>query len=169
MSTQLGYESMREVIYTGGDIAAHLNSIFGDMAKHPTRGNADLIGGAVSCILDCFLALREAGLATGGAKRDRAFLSRPPALLCLDLNRALSNPDGTEAAQKVSLLVETVNTHRRRLQWTKTKREDTAQAVVQKIEIVGMPARETISAVTRNTDGEIVATTTVERDVAGRV
>jgi len=40
-----------------------------------------------------------------------------------------------------------------------------SESAPMKVEIVGLPTRETVSAITRNPDGDIVATSQIERDV----
>lgn len=170
MSLQLGQDSMRECVATGGDIAAHLNTLFIERHQHPTQTIADVLGGAVTCLKDCFIAIRNAGLVkpTNNAELD-AFLNLPPAMLTVELFRNINATEDTETTgHRISAMTVYVSAYRNKLSWP-LKNEDSpvptpAAPEPLEIHILSMPERIHEVSVTRNLDGQITKSETIERD-----
>ena len=142
MSYSNGYNSMRECITSGGDIAKTLNNLFNSRAKGG-QAVADLIGGSITCVQNTYLAIRNAGLVTPtGDKELDECLQLGPHMLNAELIRNLNSTDVKLVDKHISGLITVIHNHREKLSWSVTPKNEVAPVPTPlDIRIVSMPVR----------------------------
>jgi hypothetical protein len=141
-NARLGWMRMMDAINGTEDPSILLNGLF---ASRNT--NADLISGAISCLVDCYRVSIEKGVRVQlFDKTMHAFMAGTSTNMRFELCRSLNAVDGRIAGLQVSELVSAI--HAMRLlgcRWSHTRAEPQPLPV----RVVGMPERVTITDVVR--------------------
>jgi hypothetical protein len=170
----LGRRRMIEAINNGDNLIGVLNDLVS------TRSNsvgADIYGGAISCLVSTFCAMRKAGVKFQSEDpKVREFLSTSDTQIWIDITRGINGGDSKAAWRSLSVMCDVVTQLRGTMapQWTNAAgpmaaREATAPAVpveqILKVEVVSMPARAGGTVITRDSANKITGSAYHETDV----
>lgn len=167
----LGYFRVIDAIKGGEDVA----SVLVDMANARTlsQNSADIFGGALSCVIDSFQGLKDAGLpVTLPSVKDRSlnrFLALGRRAMTVEFMRLLDQPHdvnrATELGNRLFCVSQVTGIYRKSLGWRYPSATKAEKPAPQEIRIVGMPDRTSQTVVKRDENDEIVKTVQVESDM----
>lgn len=159
---KLGADAFRECITSGGDIAAHLNSLL--KAPH-SRARSEMLSGALSELLRIYCAVRAAGYVHHyDDAAVETFMHGTPSTIAAAITLKLDPVDGVWLSKHLTHLVAVVCTHRTKITFSNAQAAPTPTPL--QVQIVGMPERVIESKVTYDKDGNIASTTQTEKDAA---
>jgi hypothetical protein len=161
----LGYQRMMDAIVKGEVLP---DVLFG-LARYQPKGDApnfDMFNGALQCLLDSWSAMVNAGV-TVTNENDKAiqnFLNGSKARMLCDLAQA-DAVDKNLLATLIHNLCWCVSNTRQSIRFVAPKPAPTTEKALA-VRLVSSPDRVTVQTVQRDSDQEIVSTTTREIDAA---
>jgi len=159
---KLGAAVFREVVTSGGDIAAHLNILIKAPASQAT---SDLMTGALAELVRIFQALRTAGYVDRYEDKEvDAFMHGTPNYMAMIMTMRLNPIDSAWLSKFLSCMVAVVNDHREKISFTTAEPKPTPEPPPLVVQIVSMPDRVVASKVAYDKDGNITSTSQIESD-----
>lgn len=159
----LGATVLREVLTSGGDIGAHLNTLFNAPRNQTT---ADMLGGAVFQLMRIYEAVRAVGHV--GRYEDKeldAFMHGTPNAMDAALLMNVNPTDANWVSKYLGEVVNVVQNCREKITFTPVEPTPTEQTPLS-VHIVSMPDRVIESKVNYDAKGNITSTTQTEKTAA---
>jgi hypothetical protein len=138
--------------------------VFHELFRDIGTPNADILAGAVSRCMGIMQNAERGGVKIRSTDKDvRAMVRKGSAEVALDMNRAMVERDYMGLAFTLLRIAGIVDSFKGRVIF-ETKAVSKPDPV--EVRVVSLPQRESTTAIVRNADGNISATTQVERDAA---
>ncbi len=160
-----GWNAFADTLNAGGNVAGLLSAL----SLVTGQQTADAFGGAVSGLLNCYAQIHGAGVRPKfNDDAIDSLLAHSPATIAA-IMEAECSARAPGLGAKLWAIVRVVETNRDRFTISAIEPTPTPQPTAPgepfAVRVVGMPDRETTTSVKHDSDGNIVAASTVEKDV----